>query len=105
MISKCLKFFILIRDFRIWLIFLLLNFSLSIILLFIFVDAKKKEINKRLKKKHTSNHKFLRKFQLPVEVKKEKSDFVVKNNFRSNSIKKNVNIVKQKILLNVRSYT
>ena len=38
----------------------------------IFIDAKKKEINKRLKKKHASNHKFLRKFQLPVEVKKKK---------------------------------
>ena len=66
----------------------------------IFVDAKKKEINKRLKKKHTSNHKFLRKFQLPVEVKKEKSDFVVKNNFRSNSIKKNVKIILKEILVN-----
>ena len=46
----------------------------------IFIDAKKKEINKRLKKKHASNHKFLRKFQLPVEIKKKKSDFIIQTN-------------------------
>ena len=66
----------------------------------IFIDAKKKEINKRLKKKHASNHKFLRKFQLPVEVKKKKSDFVIKNNFRNNSIKKNVKTILEEISLN-----
>ena len=66
----------------------------------IFVDAKKKEINKRFKKKHIINHKFLRKFQLPLELKKKRSDFVIKNNFRNNSIKKNVKIVLEKILSN-----
>ena len=66
----------------------------------IFVDAKKKEINKRFNKKHIINHKFLRKFQLPVELKKKKSDFIIKNNFRNNSIKKNVKIFLKKILLN-----
>ena len=59
----------------------------------IFVDAKKKEINKRFKKKHIINHKFLRKFQLPLELKKKRSDIVIKNNFRNKSIKKNVKIV------------
>ena len=66
----------------------------------IFIDAKKKDINKRLKEKHGSNHKFLRKFQLPVEVKKKKSDFVIKNNFRNNSIKKNVKTILKEISLN-----
>jgi len=66
----------------------------------IFVDAKKKEINKRLKKKSNTNHKFLRKFQLPVELKKKRSDFIIRNNFRSNSIKKNVKIILEKILSN-----
>ena len=66
----------------------------------IFIDAKKKDINKRLKEKHGSNHKFLRKFQLPVEVKKKKSDFVIKNNFRNNSIKKNVKTILEEISLN-----
>ena len=38
----------------------------------IFVDAKKKEINKRLKKRHNISVKILKKFQLPVEIKKKK---------------------------------
>ncbi len=66
----------------------------------IFVDAKKKEINKRFNKKHIINHKFLRKFQLPVELKKKKSDFIIKNNFRHDSIKKNVKIILEKIIAN-----
>jgi len=66
----------------------------------IFVDAKKKEINKRLKKRNNYNIKILKKFQLPVELKKKKADFIIKNNFRNNSIKKNVKKVKEKILLN-----
>ena len=66
----------------------------------IFVDAKKKEINKKFNKKHIINHKFLRKFQLPVELKKKKSDFIIKNNFRNNSVKKNVKIILGKILSN-----
>ena len=69
----------------------------------IFVDAKKKEINKRLKKKHNINPKIVKKFkklQLPVEFKKQKSDFIIKNNFRNNSTKKNVKKVLEKILLN-----
>jgi len=70
----------------------------------IFVDAKKKEINKRLKKKLNINLKIVEKFkklQLPVELKKQQSDFIIKNNFMNNSIKKNVKKVIEKILLNV----
>ena len=69
----------------------------------IFIDAKKKEINKRLKKRDNVNFKIIKKFrnlQLPVEVKKKKSDFVIKNNFRNNSIKKNVKTILEEILLN-----
>ena len=67
----------------------------------IFVEAKKKEINKRLKKKQNFNSKIIkkfRKFQLPVEFKKKQSDFVIKNNFKNNSIKKNVKKIIEKIL-------
>jgi len=71
----------------------------------IFVDAKKKEINKRFKKRHNKKIKILKKFQLPVELKKKKADFIIKNNFKSNSIKKSVRMVLGKILLNARSYT
>jgi len=66
----------------------------------IFVDAKKKEINKRLKKRPNDSVKILKKFQLPVELKKKKADFIIKNNFKSNLMKKNVNKVMKKILLN-----
>ena len=69
----------------------------------IFVDAKKKEINKRLKKRFNTNLKIINKFkklQLPLELKKKKSDFIIKNNFKNNSIKKNVKIVLEKILSN-----
>ena len=69
----------------------------------IFVDAKKKEIDKRLKKKLNFNSKILKKFkklQLPVEFKKRKSSFVIKNNFRNNFIKENVKQVLEKILQN-----
>ena len=65
----------------------------------VFVDAKKKEINKRLKKRHNSSVKILKKFQLPVEVKKKKADFIIENNFRNNSVKKNVKRILRKILL------
>ena len=74
----------------------------------IFVDAKKKEINKRLKKRPNFNLKIakkLKKIQLSVETKKQRSDFIIKNNFRNNSVKKNVKKILGKILLNARSYS
>ena len=67
----------------------------------IFVNAKKKEINKRLKKRPNINLKILeklKKIQLPRELKKEQSDFIIKNNFRNNSIKKSVKNVLERIL-------
>ena len=67
----------------------------------IFVDAKKKEIKKRLKKRSNYNEKIfnkLKKIQLPLEIKKRKSKFLIKNNFKSFYIKKNVKILKSKIL-------
>ena len=69
----------------------------------IFVDAQKKEINKRLKRRANFNLKIvkkLKKLQLPLETKRKKSNFIIKNNFINNSIKKNVKIVLEKILLN-----
>jgi len=66
----------------------------------VFVDAKKKEINKRLKKRPNNTIKILKKFQLPVELKRNKADFIIKNNFKNNLIKKNVKMLLRKILLN-----
>ena len=70
----------------------------------VFVSAEKKEINKRLKRRSNFNQKIvrkLRKLQLPLEIKKRRSDFVIKNNFKNNSIKKSVKMIKKKFLLNV----
>ena len=67
----------------------------------VFVEAKKKEIQKRLEKKSNYNAKILnklKKFQLPLEIKKRKSKFLIKNNFRSSYIRKNVKVLKSKIL-------
>jgi dephospho-CoA kinase len=67
----------------------------------LFVEAKKKDINKRLKKRHNFNPKIikkLRKLQLPLETKKKRSNFIIKNNFKSMFVKKNVKIIKNKIL-------
>ena len=74
----------------------------------VFVEAKKKEINKRLKKRHNFNLKIfkkLKKLQLPLETKRKKSNFIIKNNFKSLSTRKNVKILKNKILKNERSNT
>ena len=69
----------------------------------VFVDAKQKEIRKRLKKRSNFNIKIfkkLKKLQLPVEKKRKKSDFIIKNNFKHDSTKKNVKKILRKILLN-----
>ena len=69
----------------------------------IFVYAKKKEINKRLKKRNNFNAGIVRKFrklQLPIEIKKKKSNFLIKNNFNNKSVEKDVKKILNKILLN-----
>jgi len=67
----------------------------------IFVSAKKKEIQKRLRKRPNYNPKIfnqLRKLQLPLEFKKKKSNFIIKNNFKIISVRKSVKVIKSKIL-------
>ena len=74
----------------------------------VFVESKKKEINKRLRKRYNFNVKVfkeLKKLQLPLETKKKKSNFIIKNNFKSMFVKKNVKLIKNKILKNERSST
>ncbi len=63
--------------------------------------TKKKKIDKKKKKKPNFNTRILKKFkelQLPIEFKKRQSNFVIKNNFKNNSIKENVKKVLEKIL-------
>jgi len=72
----------------------------------VFVESRKNEINKRLRKRNNFNLKILKKLkklQLPLEIKKKKSSFIIKNNFKSLSVKKNVKIIKNKILKNERN--
>ena len=73
-----------------------------------FIKANKKDIYKNLKKRPNFNYKTiakLRKLQLPIEIKKKKSNYIINNNFRSLSLKKSVKILKKKILINERSNT
>ena len=67
----------------------------------VFVQAKKKEIYKKLKKRKNFNSKLLKKFknlQLSLEYKKKKSQFIIKNNFTNKSVKVGVKIILKKIL-------
>ena len=72
----------------------------------IFVNAKKKEILRRLKKRPNFNSKIFNivsQFQLPIEYKKKKSQYIINNNFKRSSILKSVKLLKNKILKNERS--
>ena len=56
----------------------------------IFVQSRRSEILKRLKKRKNFNHKILnnfRRIQLSLVLKKKKSQFVINNNFKKNSVK------------------
>ena len=67
----------------------------------IFVHAKKKEILKKLKKRKGFNSRLLKKFkniQLSLDYKKNKSDFIIKNDFTKKSVKKGIKLILRKIL-------
>ena len=56
----------------------------------VFVESKKSEISKRLKKRKNFNMQILnnfKKIQLSLDLKRKKSQFIIKNNFRKNSVK------------------
>ncbi len=66
----------------------------------IFVKSKNREILRRLKKRNNFNYKLFKKFkkiQLPLEYKIKKSNFIIKNNFTKNSIKKDIKNILSKI--------
>ena len=73
----------------------------------IFLKTKKKDVDLRLKKRKNFNQKLLnilRKSQLTLKQKKNKSNYVLVNNYNSAIMKKKVKILKAKIL-NDRSST
>jgi len=67
----------------------------------IFIKAKKSHINKKLKERSNYNKVLInnfRKLQTSSKIKKKLSHYVIKNNFKFSSIKKNVTFIKKQIL-------
>ena len=67
----------------------------------IFVEAKRKDIQKRLKNRKYFNEKLnrnLKSLQLPLTIKKKLSNFVIKNTFNTTKIKNDVKNIKTEIL-------
>ncbi len=73
----------------------------------VFVKAKTGDINKKISGRKTSDKliKLLKKFQMSNKIKKKKADFIISNNFKKLNVKRNVRIIKSKILKNERNYT
>ena len=67
----------------------------------VFVDSKKVEIEKRLKKRLNFNRKLINKFkkiQFSSSYKKRKSNFIIKNNFKKKSLNKSIKKILNEIL-------
>ena len=67
----------------------------------IFVESKKSDILKKLKKRENFNPKLLNKFkniQLSLGYKKKKSQFIIINNFTNKSVKKSIKLILKDIL-------
>ncbi len=67
----------------------------------VFVQSKKLDIEKKLKKRANFNKKIINNFkdiQLSLEYKKKKSHFIIKNNFVKKSVKKRTKALLKKIL-------
>jgi len=67
----------------------------------IFVEAKKKDIQKRLKRREYFNeklHRNLKSLQLPLAKKKKLSNFVIKNTFNALKTKNDVKKIKTEII-------
>ena len=67
----------------------------------IYVQSKKSEILKRLKKRKNFNQKLFQKFkkiQLPLDYKKKRSNFIIKNDFNKLTVQKYVKDISKEIL-------
>ena len=67
----------------------------------IFVQSKKLDILKRLRKRKNFNSKLISKFkniQLPLDYKKKKAQFVIKNDFTKKSVNKSIKKILKVIL-------
>ena len=67
----------------------------------VFVESKKLDILKRLKKRNNFNKKLYNKFkdiQLPLSYKKKKSRFIIRNDFTNKSVKKSIKNILDQII-------
>ena len=67
----------------------------------IFIDSKKEEIEKRLKKRVNFNRKLINKFkkiQFSPAYKRRKSNFIIKNNFKKKSVNTSIKKILNEIL-------
>jgi dephospho-CoA kinase len=67
----------------------------------IFVQSKREQIFKRLKKRENFNNKIFdnfKKVQLPLDYKKKKAHFIIKNNFTKKSVKDSIKKILKEIL-------
>ena len=68
----------------------------------VFVQSKKLEVFRRLKKRKNYNQKLLkklRKIQFSLDFKKRRSQFIIKNDFKDKTVKKYVKQIVKKILI------
>ena len=66
----------------------------------IFIQSNRSEIFKRLKKRQNFNLKIMnrfRKIQLPIDYKRKKSNFIIKNNFTNKIIKNQIRYILNQI--------
>ena len=66
----------------------------------VFIQSNKKDVLKKLKKRKGINYKLIKKFkkiQLPLDYKKNKSHFIIKNNFTKNTVLNNVKDILKEI--------
>ena len=67
----------------------------------IFVESKKSDILKRLKKRNNFNRKLINKFeniQLSLSYKKKKSKFIIKNDFTKKTVKRAIRYILKEII-------
>ena len=66
----------------------------------VFIDSKNLDIKKRLRKRLNFDYKLYNQFkriQFPIDYKKRKSNFIIKNNFTYKSMKKSIKSILNKI--------
>ena len=66
----------------------------------VFVDAKKRDIDKKIKKRPNFNIKIInmfRKIQFNPNYKKKKAHFIIKNTFTENPVKKRIKKILKEI--------